>query len=126
MVAPEQLSWIFIPSAVGLGALHALEPGHGKSLMAMYLAGNRGTVGNAILMGLVVTVTHTSTIFALAVLSVLAATWFDIEAAQHVLEVVAAGSLVVLGVWLIALRARELWGTPPSPDHHSHDHHHDQ
>lgn len=41
MTIPEQLNWVFIPMAAGLGALHALEPGHGKTLMAVYLAGSR-------------------------------------------------------------------------------------
>jgi ABC-type nickel/cobalt efflux system permease component RcnA len=45
---------------VGLGALHALEPGHGKTLVAAYLVGSRGTARHAMVLGLTVTLAHTA------------------------------------------------------------------
>ena len=45
-------AWIFIPSAILLGALHGLEPGHSKTMMAAFIVAVRGTVGQAVLLGL--------------------------------------------------------------------------
>ena len=45
-------------SSFGLGALHALEPGHGKTVVGAYLIGSKGRIGDAVLLGLVVTRTH--------------------------------------------------------------------
>jgi len=52
--------------AFWLGALHALEPGHGKSIMGAYLVASRGGVRHAVLLGIVVTITHTIIVFILA------------------------------------------------------------
>jgi ABC-type nickel/cobalt efflux system permease component RcnA len=46
--------------ATGLGAFHALEPGHGKTVVAAYLVGARGTAQHALWLGLIVTATHTA------------------------------------------------------------------
>jgi nickel/cobalt exporter len=51
--------------AAGLGALHALEPGHGKTIVAAYLVGSTGTARHALLLGLVVTISHTAGIYLL-------------------------------------------------------------
>lgn len=51
--------------AAGLGALHALEPGHGKTIVAAYLVGSRGTVRHAVLLGTIVTVSHTAGVYLL-------------------------------------------------------------
>jgi nickel/cobalt transporter (NicO) family protein len=52
-------AWFYLPAAVILGALHALEPGHAKSLMAAYIVSIRGTPGQAALLGLSAAVGHT-------------------------------------------------------------------
>src|SRR3546814_18709356 len=52
-------AWLFILSAILLGALHGLEPGHSKTMMAAYIVAIRGTVGKAGLLGLAATVSHT-------------------------------------------------------------------
>src|SRR4029453_17451893 len=46
--------------AATLGAFHALEPGHGKTVVAAYLVGSRGTAWHAVLLGLIVTASHTA------------------------------------------------------------------
>src|SRR5262249_20295348 len=53
--------------AAVFGALHALTPGHGKTMVAAYLVGQRGTVWHACLLGLVTTLTHTAVVLILAV-----------------------------------------------------------
>ena len=52
--------------AAGFGAVHALTPGHGKTLVAAYLVGERGTVGHAVLLGITTTITHTAAVLAVA------------------------------------------------------------
>jgi ABC-type nickel/cobalt efflux system permease component RcnA len=51
--------------AAGLGALHALEPGHGKTIVAAYLVGSKGTARHALLLGTVVTISHTAGVYLL-------------------------------------------------------------
>lgn len=66
----ENEPWIFFVAlsvAFLLGALHALSPGHGKTLVAAYLVGSRGTVWHAVFLGMVVTLTHTSSVIVLGV-----------------------------------------------------------
>ena len=55
-----------------LGAAHALEPGHGKTVVAAYLVGTRGTVWNAIFLGIVVTLTHVLSIVILGLITLFA------------------------------------------------------
>lgn len=54
--------------AFGLGAGHALTPGHGKTIVAAYLVGSRGTLKHAIVLGLTTTVTHTAGVFVLGLI----------------------------------------------------------
>jgi hypothetical protein len=69
LIATSHLSpWFLLTAAliaVGLGALHAFEPGHGKTIVAAYLVGSRGTAHHAILLGSIVTVSHTAGVFVL-------------------------------------------------------------
>ena len=58
--------WLTMLLAFGFGAAHALTPGHGKTLMAAYLVGERGTIWHALYLGLVTTLTHTGVVLALA------------------------------------------------------------
>lgn len=92
-----QLSWLLVPAAVGLGALHALEPGHEKTLMSLFLAGRRATVGNAVTVGVVVAATHTIVVVGLALLGVVASRIVSVDAVQHPLKVAGAVLLCVLG-----------------------------
>ena len=67
--------WFLITAAfiaLGLGALHALEPGHGKTIVAAYLVGSRGTARHAFLLGLIVTASHTAGVFALGAITLYA------------------------------------------------------
>ncbi|NIQ98744.1 MAG: High-affinity nickel-transporter, partial [Gemmatimonadales bacterium] len=83
-------------SSFGLGALHALEPGHGKTVVGAYLVGSRGRVRDAVLLGLVVTLTHSGSVVLLGLLSIVAAAVFVPETVHTILEVVSG--LLVLGV----------------------------
>src|SRR5437870_7078170 len=58
--------------AAALGALHALSPGHGKTIVGAYLVGARGTARHALFLGLVVTATHTLGVYALGLVTLTA------------------------------------------------------
>jgi ABC-type nickel/cobalt efflux system permease component RcnA len=67
LINPKQISLgIVLLAAIvaaGLGALHALEPGHGKTIVAAYLVGSKGTARHALLLGMIVTIAHTAGVY---------------------------------------------------------------
>jgi nickel/cobalt transporter (NicO) family protein len=76
LMTTKQFSiWFLIVAAAiaaGLGATHALEPGHGKTIVAAYLVGSKGTAYHAFLLGLIVTVSHTASVYALGAITLYA------------------------------------------------------
>src|SRR5215213_6084784 len=60
-------AWLFVPSAILLGALHGLEPGHSKTMMAAFIVAVRGTVMQAVLLGLAATLSHTMIVWGIAI-----------------------------------------------------------
>ena len=93
-------------TAVGLGAGHALTPGHGKTLMAAYLVGSRGTVLQAVGLGLSVTLSHTLGILILAGLVVGAQGVIAPDTVVRGAPVVAAISIVAIGGWMLVSEVR--------------------
>jgi hypothetical protein len=75
-VTAEELSFgvivLAMLTALGVGAAHALEPGHGKAVVAAFLVGSRGTAWHAVFLGLVVTVAHTAGVFLLGLVTLYA------------------------------------------------------
>lgn len=98
------LSLLFFPSAVLLGALHALEPGHAKTLTAAYLIGTKGTPRDAILLGISVATTHSAVVIGLSVLAVLWGREAFAEEAEKTLALASSVAVVVLGIWLLVRR----------------------
>jgi ABC-type nickel/cobalt efflux system permease component RcnA len=109
--------------AVGIGALHALTPGHGKAVVAAYLVGSHGRVRDAILLGGVITFTHTAGVLALGLVLLLVSSFAMPRALQSGLELVSGALIVVLGLSLLVARAHQLWGRPADADAHQHRHH---
>jgi len=106
-----------------LGGLHALTPGHGKTLIAAYLIGSRGTVKHAAALGGIVTFTHTASVIGVGLLALLASQVIVPDILVPVLETCAGLLVVALGVRLIRERWRLRGGA--HHHHHHHDHHHD-
>jgi ABC-type nickel/cobalt efflux system permease component RcnA len=106
--------------AAAFGAVHALTPGHGKTLVAAYLVGERGTAWHALLLGVVTTLAHTGAVLALAVVLPLA---FPnaLDQAVGALGLMAGLLIVGLGVWLLL---RRLGGKADHFHLGSHHHHH--
>ena len=59
-------AWFFIPSAILLGALHGLEPGHSKTMMAAFIVAIKGTIKQAVMLGLAATISHTAVVWLIA------------------------------------------------------------
>ena len=118
-------------TAAGLGAAHALTPGHGKTLMAAYLVGTRGTPLHAAGLGLSVTISHTLGILALAAIIVGAEGVLSPDLVVRAAPVVAAIGIVAVGGWMLANEARRRRRARRAddrdhPDAHGHPHEHDQ
>lgn len=110
-------------AALIAGAAHALTPGHGKSMVAAYLVGSRGTVGDAVILGIVVTITHTSSVFLLGLASLWLTSWIRAEVVAQWLAVVSGALVLGMGFWLFQRGILAYHGIRP-PAGHAHDHAH--
>jgi ABC-type nickel/cobalt efflux system permease component RcnA len=90
--------------ACGLGALHALEPGHGKTIVAAYLVGSRGTARHAFLLGLIVTASHTAGVFALGAITLYASRYIVPEQLYPWLGVFSGLTIAGLGGYMFLRR----------------------
>ena len=113
-------------TAFVLGALHALTPGHGKTLVAAYLVGSRGTIGQAVLLGIVVTVTHTLSVFLLGIACLFAFQYVVPEKVIPWLGFFSGLLVTAVGLALIWARAtgRELFHGHSHENGHGHSHGH--
>jgi len=123
LIATKQLGigivLIALAVAVGLGAFHALEPGHGKTLVAAYLVGSRGTIKHAFLLGLIVTAAHTAGVYLLGAVTLYASQYVVPERLYPWLGVVSGVMITSLGAVLLVRRYRDKEGVS---SHHHHDH----
>jgi ABC-type nickel/cobalt efflux system permease component RcnA len=120
---PFGLALICIAVAFGLGALHAFEPGHGKTMVAAYLVGSRGTPKHALFLGGMVTFTHTISVFILGFVTLFLSQYVMPDKISKVLGVLSGVSIVWIGGLLLYRRSRKL--ADHSHHHHDHDHAHD-
>ena len=112
-------AWIYLPVAVGLGALHALEPGHAKSLMAAYIIAIRGTPSQAVTLGISAAIGHTFVVWILAILALAFGQRYIVEEAEPWLTTLSGGLIVLLAIRMMwVLRAKH-------HHHHGHTHEHD-
>jgi ABC-type nickel/cobalt efflux system permease component RcnA len=108
--------------ALVLGAMHALSPGHGKTIVAAYLVGSRGTMRHAALLGATVTFTHTASVFLLGIGTWLLSAYVMPEKIVPVLATISGLSIVLFGTWLLLKRWKKLTARHHH-HHHAHDHH---
>lgn len=117
-------------AAFGWGALHALSPGHGKAMVAAYLAGTQGTARHAVALGAVVTITHTIGVFALGFVALSLQQFILPEDIYPWLTLVSGLLVVTIGAsvlrsriaWGRARRRGEAVGVAPSADAATHSH----
>ena len=108
--------WLFIPTAVLLGALHGLEPGHSKTMMAAFIIAVRGTVGQAILLGLAATISHTLIVWLVALLGLHFGSAYATEAVEPWLQLISGVIIIAIALWMMRQTFAE--------QHHHHDHEH--
>ncbi len=114
-------TFLFIPSAILLGALHGLEPGHSKTLMAAFIVAIRGTVTQAILLGLAATLSHTVVVWCIALGGMYL--WQGVEAERYEPYFQVASGVAIIGIalWMIW----RTWNDQRASQTHHHDHGHD-
>jgi len=110
-------AWLYVPVAILLGALHGLEPGHSKTMMAAFIIAVRGTVWQAALLGFCAALSHTLIIWILAALALSYGSHWNVEETEPYFLLISGLIVVGMAVWTI-MRLREEQG-------HHHHHHHD-
>jgi nickel/cobalt exporter len=109
-------AWLFVPSAILLGALHGLEPGHSKTMMAAFIIAVRGTVTQAVLLGLAATASHTAVVWIIALAGLHFGAQWNTEATEPYLQIVSAIFILGVAFWM-------LWRTWRDQQAHNHHHH---
>lgn len=115
--------WILLSAgliAAGLGALHALEPGHGKTIVAAYLIGSRGTARHAVLLGVVVTAAHTAGVYVLGAITLYASRYIVPDRLYPWLGAISGLTVTGLGVFIFL---RHLTGETADHSHGDGDNH---
>ena len=122
--------------ALGFGAIHALEPGHGKTFVAAYFVGVKGTVRQALALGLIVATTHTIGVLVIGFVTLFGSQYILPERLYPYLSLASGLMVLALGVRLIASRASgwrgwrrfaSVFRRDSTHDHdhiHTHGHHH--
>lgn len=116
--------WLFIPSAILLGALHGLEPGHSKTMMAAFIVAIRGTVAQAMLLGLAATISHTAVVWLVALVGMHLGGKYSAETTEPYFQLVSGILIIGMALWMVWRTWRSQKAFKASLDHdhgHSHD-----
>jgi nickel/cobalt exporter len=119
-------AWLFIPSAILLGALHGLEPGHSKTMMAAFIVAIRGTVTDAVLLGLAATASHTLVVWVIAIGGMYLWRGVDAEAFEPYLQLLSAAIIIAIALWMLWRTWQDQQRAKAAAEGHTHgdDHHH--
>lgn len=96
--------------AMLLGAVHALSPGHGKTIVGAYLIGSRGTPRHAVFLGSTVTITHTLGVFVLGFATLYASRFIVPERLFPTMSLISAILVLGMGLLLLVQRTRAAYG----------------
>jgi nickel/cobalt transporter (NicO) family protein len=105
--------------AFGLGAMHAMSPGHGKTVVGAYLVGSRGTIKHAMFLGATVTITHTLGVFALGLITLFASNYILPEKLLPFLSFVSGLLVLYIGLTMFKSRLFNVLGWEVT-GHHRH------
>jgi len=112
--------WLLLLVAFGVGAAHAVAPGHGKTVTAAYLVGTHGRYRDAVRLGVIVAVMHTFSVL------VLALAWVGLSMSASLgTKSVTAWMQVAAGLVVVAVGGRLVWRQFHHRHQHKHHHHHD-
>jgi len=119
LITMEDLSLPAILLALAIsfvwGAMHALTPGHGKAVVGSYLIGERGNARHALLLGLTTTITHTAGVFAMGLVTLLAAQFITPEQLFPWLSFLSGALVAGIGIRLAITRLRDARAAQSSP-----------
>ncbi|HFX9812793.1 TPA: nickel/cobalt efflux protein RcnA [Salmonella enterica] len=117
--------WFFIPSAILLGILHGLEPGHSKTMMAAFIIAIKGTVKQAVMLGLAATLSHTAIVWLIALGGMYLSRAFTAQSVEPWLQLISAIIILSTACWMFwrTWRGEQQWLA--GNHHHDHDHNHD-
>jgi nickel/cobalt transporter (NicO) family protein len=113
-------AWFYIPTAMLLGALHGLEPGHSKTMMAAFIIAIRGTVLQAVLLGLCAAFSHSLVIWLLAGLALHYGSQWNAESTEPYFQLASAAIIVGVALWMAWRTHRDI------KDEARHNHEHNQ
>jgi nickel/cobalt transporter (NicO) family protein len=120
----------FLASSFWAGAAHAATPGHGKTIAAAYIVGARGKPIDALILGIFVTLSHTSGIVVVGVLASIGSTWLRPQRVEAYMGLIVGVVVIALGLWMLWTQRDLLalaMGGPDTQDLSSHsEHSHDQ
>lgn len=116
--------WLYIPVAILLGALHGLEPGHSKTMMAAFIIAIRGTVMQAVLLGLSAAMSHSLLIWVLAALALNYGGQWNAEHTEPYFHLISAVMILGLATWMFFRTRRELAEAAGHDHRDGHDHGH--
>ncbi|MFO6313845.1 nickel/cobalt efflux transporter, partial [Pseudomonas aeruginosa] len=122
-------AWLYFPSAILLGALHGLEPGHSKTMMAAFIVAVRGTVKQAALLGLAATASHTAVVWLVAMVGMYFGNNLNAETTEPYFQLASAAIIIAIALWMLwrTWRGEQMWKFEQGDGHHhGHDHAHDE
>jgi len=112
-------AWLFFPSAVLLGALHGLEPGHSKTMMAAFIVAIRGTIAQAVLLGLSAALSHSLLVWVIAAAGIYYGNQINPGTVEPYFQLASAVIIAGMALWMFWRTRREVQAA------HHHHHHHD-
>lgn len=113
-------AWLFIPSAILLGALHGLEPGHSKTMMAAFIVAIRGSVKQAILLGLAATLSHTAVVWGVVLGGMYIFGGVNAEATEPYFQLASAVIIIGVALWMLSRTYRDNQKSKLEDHHHDH------
>jgi len=118
-------AWLYIPAAIVLGALHGLEPGHSKTMMAAFIIAIRGTVAQAVLLGVCAAFSHSLIIWLLAGLALHYGSQWNAGTTEPYFQLATAVIIIGLAIWMAWRTARDIRAEAGHGHEHDGHHHHD-
>lgn len=110
---------IYLASAFWIGAVHAATPGHGKTIAAAYIVGARGKPVDAVILGVFVTLSHTSGIVLVGVLASLGLPGMVPQRIEAWMAIVTGILVILIGFWTLWTQRDmllQLQGVAPAPE----------
>jgi nickel/cobalt exporter len=120
-------AWLYFPSAILLGTLHGLEPGHSKTMMAAFIVAIRGSVKQAVMLGLAATLSHTVVVWLVAMIGMQLGQGLNAEATEPYFQMASSALIIAIALWMLwrTWRGEQLYASEHNDAAHGH-HPHDE